>query len=326
MCLKVVCRQCICGISTEAPFEALKEPLCQSCYAFDAITKQKNGDRHEKNPALLKDNPRCAICGSGQQMSLCFARTCTTAIFGSLCQKHTKACDKCKMPFCPLHVGNHACSTSTVQVEVKAEEPQSQQSLKRARRKAAKRKAEEAASELTEKDEPPASKFKFETVKVEGSEEDTDRKVEDKKFDINDPLGISDDPLGLFLETPGDLDARCTGTCTLCNANECHYPEAHHMNDGTDCRCHESTYRDCTLPRPPPGPPPVRPVKPLPHIDVLPLGAYLDGDQRGEGSSVREIPEDERGQNLSPTSEVRSECSETPVASAYLGGPSPTEE
>ena len=68
---------------------------------------------------------------------------------------------------------------------------------------------------------------------------------------------------------------------------------AHNMNDGTVCVCHESTYRDCTLPRPPPVPPPVRPdpdeidytlqailadgVVAKPPVTVLPgnLGAVL---------------------------------------------------
>ena len=49
--------------------------------------------------------------------------------------------------------------------------------------------------------------------------------------------------------------------------------EAHEMNDDTPCRCIESTYRDCSIPPPPPAPPPIRPPDVLPLIMHEALGS-----------------------------------------------------
>ena len=79
-----------------------------------------------------------------------------------------------------MHVMNHACSAGIAQVIAAAEEPRSQQSQKRANkraRKAAKQEVEEAASEFTGTDEPPPSKVKLETVKIEESDEDKDSSI-----------------------------------------------------------------------------------------------------------------------------------------------------
>ena len=112
MCSQVVCRQCICSVSQTAPHNALKDPFCTACFIFDQVTKQKNGDRHIKNPVWIQYNPRCAICSSTEQASMCYARSCTTSLIGSLCHEHTKHCEKCGMPFCHMHVMLHACDAN----------------------------------------------------------------------------------------------------------------------------------------------------------------------------------------------------------------------